>query len=40
VEQWTIDFGHPVRWGVATVLALVVIVSIGAAALDLPNVRV
>jgi hypothetical protein len=27
-------------WGVATVLALVVIVSIGAAALDLPNVRV
>lgn len=41
-SQWTVNLGHPVGWGIGAVLALVVLASIGAAALgilDLPATR-
>jgi uncharacterized membrane protein len=34
-SQWTINFGHPVGWGIGVVLAVTVLASIGAAVLDL-----
>jgi uncharacterized membrane protein len=33
-SQWTINFGHPVGWGIGAVLAVTVLASIGAAVLD------
>ncbi|HEX2144882.1 MAG TPA: DUF5808 domain-containing protein [Glycomyces sp.] len=44
-SQWTVNFGHPVGWGVAVVVVLLTIATIGAVALDglgvvdLPNTR-
>jgi uncharacterized membrane protein len=43
--QWTVNLGHPVGWGVAALLALITLASIGAAVVDglgivdLPNTK-